>query len=146
MDPFSALSLASNICQLLEFGGRLVSGSLELYRSADRALSVNDELQAITDDLTGICRALTQPESRIDKQHAIRSELELIPLAQSCKALGEELLSLLNSLKVKTRHQKIASVRQALKSEWKKKTIQNYEKRLKGYRSQIAVHLMEILR
>ena len=146
MDPFSALSLASNICQLLEFGGRLVSGSLELYRSRDGTSSVHGELEFIADDLIEMCGALTQPESRIDQQHAIKSELALIPLAQSCKVLGEEFLSVLNSLKVKARYQKIDSVRQALKSEWKRKTIQDYEKRLKSYRSQIAVHLLEILR
>ena len=146
MDPFSALSLASNICQLLDFGGRLVSGSLELYRSHDGISSVHSEIEFIANDLTEMCGALMQPESRIDQQHAIKSELALIPLAQSCKELGEEFLSVLNSLKVKARYQKIDSVRQALKSEWKRKAIQDYEKRLKSYRSQIAVHLLEILR
>lgn len=146
MDPLSALSLASNICQLLDFGGRLLSGSLELYRSVDGVSSVNGELQSITDDLTGICTALMQPESRIDEQRATKSELALIPLSQSCKALGEEFLSLLRSLKVKTRQQKIGSVRQALRNEWKRKEVQDYQKRLKNYRSQIAVNLMEILR
>ena len=146
MDPFSALNLASSICQLLEFGGRLVSGSLELYRSRDGTSSVHDELELLADDLIQMCGALTQPESRIDQQHAIKSELALIPLAQSCKELGERFLSVLNSLKVKARHQKIDSVRQALKREWKRKTIQDYEKRLKSYRSQITVHLLEILR
>ena len=51
-----------------------------------------------------MCGALTQTESRSDQQHAIKSELALIPLAQSCKELGENLLSVLNSLKVKARH------------------------------------------
>ena len=146
MDPFSALSLASNICQLLDFGGRLVSGSLEFYRSGNRASSVHGELEFIVDDLVDMCGALTQSESRIDQQHATKSELALIPLAQSCKELGDEFLSVLNSLKVKARHQKIASVCQALKSEWKRKTIQGYERRLKSYRSQITLHLLMILR
>ena len=51
MDTFSALGLASNICQLIDFIGRFISGSLELYRSADGASSVNSELQSIADDL-----------------------------------------------------------------------------------------------
>ena len=67
MDPFSALSLASNICQLLEFGGRLVSGSLELYRSRNGTSSFHGELEFIADDLRKMCGALTQPESRLDR-------------------------------------------------------------------------------
>ena len=146
MDPFSALGLASNICQLLDLGGKLVSGTVQLYRSVDGASSINSELQSITEDLTRLCSSLTQPESLIDGQHATQSEMALIPLSVSCKELGEQLLSVLDSLKVKARHQRFESFRQALKSEWKKKVIQSYEERLRSYRSEIVVHLMEILR
>ena len=124
MDPFSALGLASNICQLLDVGGKLVSGSLQLYRSADGASSINSELQSITEDLTRICSSLMQSESLIDGKHATQSELALIPPSISCRELGEQFLSLLKSLKVKARHQKFESFRQALKNEWKKKAIQ----------------------
>ncbi len=146
MDPFSALGLASNICQLLDFSSKLVSDTLEIYRSVDGASSVNSELQTITEDLTRFCGALAGPESRIDEQQATKSELALVPLARSCKALGEQFLSLLNSLKVKARHQKFESVRQALRSAWKEKEILDYQNRLKSFRAEIAVHLLEILR
>ena len=146
MDPFSALRLASNICQLLDFGGTLFSGSVQLYRSVDGASSVNSELQSITEDLTRLCSSLTQPGGLIDGQQATQSEMALISLSNSYKELREQLLFVLNSLKVKARHQRFESFRQALKSEWKKKAIHDYEERLRSYRSEIAVHLMEILR
>ena len=39
MDPLSALGLASNIIQITEFTGKLISQSKEIYRSADGTLS-----------------------------------------------------------------------------------------------------------
>ena len=146
MDPLSALSLAGNISQVLDLGTKIVSGSLQMCRSADGASSTNSHLETMTSDLTRLCAALLQPENHIDQQHAIKAELALIPLSQSCKALGEEFLSILNALKVKSQHKRFDSIRQALKGVWKEKEIRIYEKRLKSYRTQIALHLIEILR
>ena len=58
MDPFSALGLASNVVQFMEFGTKLISASLELYNSKDGTSSPNSELGIITKDLTGICSGL----------------------------------------------------------------------------------------
>ena len=55
-----------------------------------RASSVYGELEFINNDLMEICGALTQPESRIDEQHAIKLNLAVMPLAQSCKKPGEK--------------------------------------------------------
>lgn len=149
MDPFSALDLASNIAQFLDFGGRLITGSIALYKSMDGVFSANGELQNITDDLNSLCRALTDPQKRIDifdNESATASERALIPLSQSCEALSREFLSVLGPLNVNTRHKRFDSLRQALRSELKKGQIQDYQKRLEAFRSQITLHLMEILR
>ena len=51
MDPLAALSLAGNIIQFVDFGGRLLGGAGEIYRSADGSLKVHDELELVATDL-----------------------------------------------------------------------------------------------
>ena len=146
MDPFSALGLAGNVIQFVDFGGRLLSGSLELYKSVDGTSSTNKELEFLVKSLNELCAGLSRPEHRIDQQQASAPELALLPLARSCTELGEELLSVLNALKVEGRFKKWESVRQALRSAGKEKEIRNYNERLNHYRSQIAMHITVILR
>lgn len=144
MDPFSALSLATNVVQLIDFGTKVVSASFELY-SPDVA-SANKELETIMNDLTKICAGLEQPKDENDAPIPSKSELDLIQLSLSCKNLGEELLSLLHKLKVSGPHKKWQSFRQALKAVWKEKEINRYKKRTTSLRSEIAFHLISSLR
>ena len=146
MEPLSALGFASNIAQFLQFGGSLISGSVEFYRSMDGVSSVNNELQYLTDDLTTVCRALSTPEGYNHGSRGTEPELALIPLAQSCRALGDEFLSVLRTLKVDPRRKRFDSVRQALRNQWKKTQLQDYRERLEGFRSQMMLHLMQLLR
>ena len=144
MDPLSALSLASNVVQLIDVGTRVVSASLELY-SPD-GISVNGELESVMSDLVKICSALEKPHDQIKGPNLSSSELQLIPLSKSCKTLGEELLKVLNSLKVQSPHKKWQSFRQALKAVWKEKEIHRYKERITNLRSEISLRLIGILR
>ena len=144
MDPLSALSLASNIVQLVDVGTRVVSASFELY-SPD-GISVNGELESVISDLVSICSALEKPQDRISELSSSKSEIQLIPLCESCKNLGEELLAVLNSVKVQSPHKKWQSFRQALKAVWKEKEIERYKRRIADLRSEISLRLLGILR
>ena len=146
MDPLSALGLASNIAQFLQFGGSLISGSIDLYKSTDGFSSAHNELQYLTEDLAKVCGELTAPESRIHGTRSTELEFTLIPLAHPCKALGDEFMAMLKSLKVDPRCKKFDSVRQALRKLWKKAQIQDYRERLEEFRSQMMLHLMKLLR
>ncbi|KAL8992069.1 MAG: hypothetical protein Q9169_007398 [Polycauliona sp. 2 TL-2023] len=146
MDPVSSLGVASSIIQLVEFGGKLLAGTRELYNSVDGAIAANRELEVVTKDLNGICTGLSIPPDRYLNKNAGRSELALIPLAESCKKLGDELLSVLRILKVGNRGRKWATFRLAFLSTWKESKIRDYERRLGRYRSQIAINLTSMLR
>ncbi|KAM0794000.1 hypothetical protein BDR22DRAFT_49856 [Usnea florida] len=144
MDPLSALSLASNIVQLVDVGTKVVSATFELY-SPD-GITINGELECVMSDLVKICSALERPQDHINGPRSSNSELELIPLSKSCKTLGEELLTVLNSLKVQSPHKKWQSFRQALKAVWKEKAIERYKDRITDLRSEISLRLISILR
>jgi hypothetical protein len=52
MDLLTALSLAGNIIQFVDFGTRLLSTTKALYRSSVGSLAINDELELVTSDLS----------------------------------------------------------------------------------------------
>ena len=112
LDPFSALGLAGNIIQFVDFGGKLLSHSAELYRSVDGALSFNKELEIITGDLRSLSANLAASSH---SQSTALSGADNFPteLASSCKVLADELLSKLAKLRVRGTYKKWKSVRQA---------------------------------
>lgn len=130
LGPLSALGLASNIIQFIDFGYTIISHSLEYYKSTRGTLTANEELEIIIKNLNEICERLGQPERQIDGASASKSENALIPLSQSCRNLAKGFLVVLDGLRVKGSHKRWDSARQALKTAWKRKEIQDFEKRL----------------
>ena len=146
MDPFSAIGLAGNVVQFLDFGGKLASGILELYRSMDGVSSTNKILETITKDITELCAGLIHTGRVADNTMASESETWILSLARSCNELGIEFLSVLERLKVKrNRDKKWESAWKALKSVWKEKQILQYERSLNLYQGQISTRLLKIL-
>ena len=144
LDPFSALGLASNVVQFVDFGTKLFAGAAELYHSVDGTLAVNAQLETITKDLSSMSAELgtanhygTQPVSADVKN--------LMELALSCKQLADEVLVVLTKLKVPNGHGRWKSIRQALAGAWKEKEIRAYVERLDRFRSQMTAHLIAIL-
>lgn len=109
MDPFTALGLAANICQFVDYGYKLASGAFELYNSMDGTLSANKILEIIAKDLANLCTELEQASLDSYKGSTSESEAALLPLARACKDMGQELLSVLDDLKLKGRHKKLES-------------------------------------
>ncbi|KAL6716077.1 hypothetical protein ACLMJK_005643 [Lecanora helva] len=144
MESLAALGLAANIVQFLDFGRKLVSGTLELCRSEDGTSSAGRALQIVTEDLNKLCIDLSQ-HGHSAYQSTNGGEAGLFELADSCKRLGQELIQRLNSLKVKGANRRWKSFRQLLKSIWHAEEVSRYEKQLNHYRSQIALRLLTIL-
>ena len=145
MDPFSALGVASNFITFIDFTSTLVNGSLELYHSADGATASHKALEDVTRDLRNLCDGLTPTQYNHVRSGPSDSETALLPLLEPCKQLGNELLTVLEGLKVQSRGEAWKSARQALKSVWKAKKIKNYQEQLDLYRSQLATRLLSLL-
>ncbi|KAF8850252.1 hypothetical protein BDZ45DRAFT_197585 [Acephala macrosclerotiorum] len=121
LDPLTALSVASSVVQFVDFGIKLVSDGVELYEKG--RLGNNDELELITKDLTRLTEDIatsTQSEQTHSGKPPSKDEYALRELATSCKETGEQLLDLLESLKVqksgKMLEDGVASFRKALQS------------------------------
>lgn len=61
MESFAVLGLAASILQFLDFSGKLISGTLELYQAVDGATSSNLVLENISKDPVQLCAGLLQP-------------------------------------------------------------------------------------
>lgn len=144
MDPFTALGVAADICQFLDYGYKLVPGAFELYGSMDGTLSANRILEIIAMDLAKLCTELEQASLESNKG-LTDSEAALLPLARDCRVMGQELLFVLEDLKLKSRHNKLESAWIAFRSRCKASQLKGYERALGLYRSEMATRLLKIL-
>ena len=145
LDPLTALSLASSVVQFVDFGIKLVTEGCELYEKG--SLKQNNEIELITRDLTHLTQSLTDtlPPERIYVT-MFDDDRDLHKLASSCKELGDEMLSLLASLKPNQLRSGLKSFRLAVRSMKNKGTIIDMQQRLEKFQKQLVTHLVVILR
>ena len=147
LDPFTAISLASIIVQFVDFGSKLIKESSELYHSAGGPLSVNAELEKITINLKEVTEKLENP-SQTDTRltHNTKETEALRNLAESYSEVADELLTVLDDLKVKGTDRQWQSFRQALRSSQKKDKISKIEKKLDRLQKMLNTRLIVMMR
>lgn len=145
MEPLSALSVASAVVQMVDFGAKLFSKSAELYKSAEGSLPVNVEISSIVEDLSQISAGLVASHG-LKEEQLTEDEVALIRLASQCNTLAHELLSGLQRLVVQNPDRRWESVYKAVKAMWKEKKIHETQERLNAFRSELTIRLVAILR
>ena len=147
LDPFSALGLASNIVQFVDFSSKLISESRELYRSVSGITIENGEVKEATEELQRLCDRLAGLRMTSSTTTGLPKDEECLKiLAISCKETSHELLSALRDITAQEPRKKWQTFRVALKSVLRKDQIQELEKKLDSYRSQLALQLMSMSR
>ena len=146
LDPFTSLSLASAVIQLVDFSSKLLSKGTELYRSI--ALSEHIELERIATDLNSLnANLLSTPLQPGSFAKPLSDDEEALKqLAARSKTISDELIAALQELKVRSPHQKWQSFQQALKSVRKKEKISALKKALDELQGNINARLLNILR
>jgi hypothetical protein len=135
MDPVSSIGLASSAAQLITFASDLISKSREIYHSADGSLVKNDELGNIARTLQSQSRLV---RVRIGEQRApSETGKELFKLCDAVRDVSQELIDAIESLRSESSSSTWRSFRQALKSVWKERDIEELLRRLEQYRRQI---------
>lgn len=148
LDPFSALSVASNVVQFVSFSTELLSKSCELYSSTTGSTAKHTKLETLYQDLHQLSQKLSSSsQSTSEEIECSPEEHALGRVADSCKETADELLSTIHGLKVTTgSRRKWRSFRQALKSVWKQQKIEALQKRLDAISGQFNLHFAAILR
>jgi hypothetical protein len=145
MEAFSSLSLVGRIAQVIDFSSRLVAGTNEIYSSAEGALENHLRLDTTTNNFLRLCTELSSA-AQSTPTNLTASENALCILADWCLDDAKLLLHILDDLKVKGGKSKWMSFRQALRGALKEDKVQNLEKRLSNYRSQLSMQLIALLR
>lgn len=111
MDPLTALSIASTVVRFADFGSRLLSQSVQLYKPPYGAPTENIDVEVLTADLLSLTQSLKQrlpqngtlarPDGAACKRAENNTALE--KLRRRCIGIAEDLTSHLEKLKERPR-------------------------------------------
>lgn len=138
LDPFTSLSLASAVCQFIDFSGKLFSKSRKIYKSTTGYDNDTDSLLEIIHDLRSLTEDLKPPG--IDPKSLSSEETELVKLGTKCNQIANDLLLVLDELQ-NSKSSRWSSFRAALKTVWAQERIDEMNKKLESYRSQLILRL-----
>lgn len=147
MDPLSAGSVAAIVLQVIDFGSRLVSKTVEISRSPSGLLIGNSDLEKITEDLKQVSERLQESlQTESSSRYLTVDELAERKLGEECQAVASELLSVLQRLNLAGKQNKWRSFRQVFLSVLKENRIAELEKRLDRFRQELVLRLLASLR
>jgi hypothetical protein len=146
-EAIAALSLASNILQVIDFGSKFVSTAWKIYKAAHHSLEGLDEvssLRVINVNLGDVLRDIRTQFGGADP--ASESNQGIVNLAKECATLVEELLQSLNKLGLGDAARKRDALRAAFKLTWNGEEIRALQARLNDFRSQLTLGLLVSMR
>jgi uncharacterized membrane protein YqiK len=147
MEPLSALSIATAVIQFLDFTGKVVSGTWQIYRGQPpEETEPNSDVASITTSLQEVTRSLKASKDKASLQPWSSQDTAISKLAESCTEVGEQLLALLNRLRAQSERRVWQSFRTALRTIWSDKDIEKLSQKLENYRQQISMHILIALR
>lgn len=151
MESLTALALAGNIIQFVDFGFKLFNRSGELYRSSSGSLSLNDQVELATTDLQILISRLRDSflSRERDKDLSPEAQEALASFRRVCDEaakVADELVGKLGSLKLNGKHRKLTSIKFAIKSLWSEDEICNLVKRLSTLRETLISHILFSIR
>lgn len=144
LDPLTALGLAANIVQFIEFCDNLSVKAYEIYKATEGLTKDHEHHQNLVQSLAELSGRLKLDLSPTASPSA--NDQALQDLAQKCEKEANDLLSLLKSLAVPGDSSVWRSTQQAFRGLRKNDKIKSLSGRLKDYRGQISVLLLAILR
>jgi len=136
LDPITALGVAGNVVQFIDFGLKATSKAREIHRSADGALAENVDLEVVTADLGAVAGKF------LARGLPMTGSDGLDDISRRCTKAAMELLAALEELKAWGQKSKVKSVRKALKAIWGKRRVENMKKRLEGFRNEMQFYVL----
>lgn len=153
MDPVTALGLASNVVQFVQFASDLVKTAIEVRRSSSGCTAdiltldtlygqLNDFNAELLSGRDNASSYLNGPGSKSDKNATSFRTLSLL-----CQSDCEKLLLVVRKLQVQDGSRgRWQSFRTALKSLWEKEDIRDLERRLQRTQMTMTFHICALAR
>ncbi|KAJ0416987.1 hypothetical protein BJY00DRAFT_217081 [Aspergillus carlsbadensis] len=129
-DPITIIGLASSIITFVEFGLKVVSGAKSIRDSQHGSTAEIHQLDLIVADVRA---SNTQvKEQQLARRHLSEHELRILAMVAECEKLQEELLKIIETLKVRSdaRSQTLESARVFARSFFKSSDLQALRGRL----------------
>jgi hypothetical protein len=150
MDPLTALSVAGNIIQFVDFGSKLVSKTRQIYKSKDGRLSDKVLTEDLAIDLDLISQNLRE-SLRENRLFNAQGQVEfseddeaLDELCRRCNEIAAKLIAHLDKLKVEgsSRHRNWESFKKALRASWSHEELDLLVAQLNEVRSEIELRVL----
>jgi hypothetical protein len=148
MDPFSALSIATAVIQVVDFSSKVISKSREIYLSADGTTEEVSLLQDATTNLEELLNDLGSTGIHEKSTGARRKgpDAQLIRLARESHMAATSLRTTLDRVKYNTDGKERRVFVQGLRSVMEHKNISTLTVRLDEIRKQVDTTLLVSLR
>jgi RecA-family ATPase len=152
MDPLSALSLAGNVLQFIDFGTKLFSKAGELYKSTVGSLAANDQLELVTADLRALVSKLRQPLSSEETQvETVQEDKETWSsfnrVCDEAADVADEIILRLGKLRLQDgKFRRLRSILQAVETLWSEREITSLLKRLSSLRIALETRVLFSIR
>lgn len=138
MDPLSALSIAGNVIQFLDFSTKLFKEAREIYHSSSGTSSGVRTLGTISEQLATLRKSFTAEDLK---------SLDLKEMAVQCNGVADEMRALVDrvTLKKPGGDGYWASFALALRTVLSKGQIQNLERRLDKLQKQLGLQMQKLV-
>jgi hypothetical protein len=148
MDPVIVLGVASAAVQFVDFTGKLVAGTIKIYREERKGKPQHDgdQLKHITANLIDLNDQIQASLEKVKGQPLSVRDQEIARLCRDCNQTANKLISALNQLRSWTRSQFWNCFVQALATIWNEAEIDNLKRTLEGFRSQISMYILVSIR
>jgi hypothetical protein len=146
LDPLTAISLAGNVLQFVDFGSKVISKTRELTKSSNgttqgayNAEILVRDLKRVSEQLKGGVRAASVA-LRTDDDKALED------LCNGCISLSDSIIKRLEKLKLGEGAGKRQAFLHALKDVRSQKELENDEAQLATYRRQLEFRVLNSFR
>lgn len=143
-ESIAIFGLAANIVQFLDIGSKFVSSAWKIYSSGRHGMGKIPDLVRVTGDLQTILKCLQTSDENINA--TIEGEHNLRQLAGQCQSVAVELLDSLERINPPVPIRKRDALSVTFKMLWAEEEITGLQSRLDGFRHQLTLHLLALLR
>lgn len=143
MESIAAFSLAANIVQFIQFSATLFSEASQLYHSATGSTIDNAELQLIANNVKQLTANIKASPASRDSHHL---DAQLRKISDECLKVSEELVTVLDEVRVKGQYRRWESFRQAVKSLRHEKKIKDLKNRLGALQQGLIMSLVGLMK
>ncbi|KAK5442566.1 hypothetical protein LTS15_010990 [Exophiala xenobiotica] len=138
MDPLTAVGLAGNIVQFVDFACNLFSTSSQIRTSSKGLTDYLDSVECVTADLKQICTTLT---ASLSEDSFATEDRQIASLGTQCLRIAEKLLATVVKLKPREGSSRRGSFQAALKTIWQQDEIDRMTLQLNGLRMELMLRM-----